>query len=144
MSHPESSGGRFLASLSSAYRELVESGAVSLTVDDGDDETVAKLEPASSNGPRLELRSAGNVAELFLDDLDPFELDETSPKDLEEFESFAHALVNGNVELVSKRTLLGWHPAEVEWPGGQWSLPVNPGVIALFSRPRREKVRGYD
>jgi hypothetical protein len=122
----------------------VESGAVCLTVDDGDDETVAKVEPASSNGPRIELRSAGTVAELFIEDLDPFELDEASPKDLEEFESLARALVNGNVELVSKRTLPGWRATEVEWPGGQWSLPGNPGVVALFSRSRREKVRGYD
>ncbi|MGW4523078.1 hypothetical protein [Amycolatopsis sp. NPDC004378] len=144
MSHPESSGGRFLASLRSAYHELLESGTVTLTVDDGDDETTAKLEPGRSNGPRLELRSAGSVAELFIEDLDPFELDEASPKDLEEFESLAHALVDGNVELVSKRTWSGWRPTEVEWPGGQWSLPGNPGVVTLFSRSRREDVRGYE
>jgi hypothetical protein len=144
MSHPKSSGDRFLASLRSAYRGLLESGTVTLTVDDGDDETVARLEPGRSNGPRLELRSAGSVAELFIEDLDPFELDEASPKDLEEFESLAHALANGNVELVSKRTLSGWRPIEVEWPEGRWSLPGNPGVMTLFSRPRREEVRGYD
>lgn len=46
--------------------------------------------------------------------------------------------------LVSKRTLSGWRPTEVEWPEGQWSFPGNPGVMTLFSRPRREEVRGYD
>ncbi|MEU0797626.1 hypothetical protein ABZ342_46820 [Amycolatopsis sp. NPDC005961] len=117
---------------------------MSLTVDDGDDETVAKLEPGRSDGPRLELRSVGTVAELFIGSLDPVELDEASPKDLAEFESLARALVDGDVELVSERTLRGRRPAEVRWPGGRWSLPGNPGVMALFSRSRREKVRGYD
>lgn len=144
MSHSESSGGRFLASLRSAFHELLESGTVSLTVDDSDDETVAKLKPERSDGPRLELRSVGTVAELFIEDLDPFELDEASPKDLEEFESLARALVEGNVELVSKRTLPGRRPTEVEWPGGRWSLPGSPGVVTLLSRSRWEKVRGYD
>jgi hypothetical protein len=134
------SGGRFLASLRAAFRRLLEDGAVSLTVDG---EMVARLEPAASDGPRLELRSTGSTAELFVDDLDPFELDEASPEDLGEFRSFTRALAEGNVELVSRRRLAGWCPAAVEWPGGRWSLPSAPGVVALFARERREKVRGY-
>ncbi len=51
------------------------------------------------------------------------------------------ALIAGNVELVFEKTLLGRRPAEVGWPGGRWSLPGNPGVVALFFGTRREKVR---
>ncbi|MGK3205089.1 hypothetical protein [Amycolatopsis sp. MEPSY49] len=141
MNHPDD---RFLATLRSAYHRLLESGVVSLTVDGSGEQTVAKLEPVTSRGPRVELRSTGTVAELFLDDLDPFEVDAASANDLAEFESFARALADGNAELVFARTLLGRRPAAVGWPGGRWSLPANPGVVALFSRPRREKIRGYD
>lgn len=73
--------------------------------------------------------------ELFIDDLDPFEVD--SPEDFEEFAALIQALVEGELEVVFRRTLLGWRPAAVEWPGGRWSLP------GLGFRSRREKVRAY-
>ncbi|WP_125737227.1 hypothetical protein [Amycolatopsis sp. WAC 04197] len=143
MSYTQPAADRFVGALRTAYRGLIESGAVSLAVDHGDAETIVRLEPTASGAPRLELRMTGSVGELFLDDLDPFEVDETSPDDVEEFASFTRALVDGQLELVSRKTLLGWRPAAVEWPGGQWSLPGNPGIVGLFFRPRTEKVRGY-
>ncbi|MFK0244934.1 hypothetical protein ACIQUM_09560 [Amycolatopsis azurea] len=143
MSHSWSQAEQFVGVLRAAYRQLIESEAISLTVDHGDAETVVRLEPAASDGPRLQLRMTGSAGELFLDDLDPFELDETSPKDVEEFASLTQALVGGQVELIFRRALRGWRPAAVEWPGGQWSLPGNPGIISLFSPSRREKVREY-
>ncbi|MFE5504906.1 hypothetical protein ACFQ73_20260 [Amycolatopsis japonica] len=143
MSYPRPSTGRFVGAIRTAYRELIEGGKVSLIVDHNDAEKTVRVEPAVSGVPRLELRMTGSVGELFLDDLDPFEVDETLPEDVEEFASFTRALVDGRLELVFRKTLLGWRPAAVEWPGGQWSLPGNPGIVGLFSRPRREKVRGY-
>lgn len=132
---------RFVDSLGTAYRRLSESGAVSITVDHGDAETVARVEPAVPGAPRLLLRMAGSGGELFLDDLDAFEVD--SPEDVEEFAALMRALVAGEVELVFRKTLLGWRPAAVEWPGGEWSLPGNPGLVGWAFRARREKVRGY-
>ncbi|WP_394362830.1 hypothetical protein [Amycolatopsis sp. SB7-3] len=143
MSYSQPSADQFVGALRTAYGELIESGKVSLIVDHNDAEKTVRIEPAVSGVPRLELRMTGSVGELFLDDLDPFEVDETLPEDVEEFASFTRALVDGQLELVSRKTLLGWRPAAVEWPGGQWSLPGNPGIVGLFSRPRREKVRGY-
>ncbi|MGW5705455.1 hypothetical protein [Amycolatopsis japonica] len=143
MSYSQPSADQFVGALRTAYRELIEGGKVSLIVDHNDAEKTVRIEPAVSGVPRLELRMTGSVGELFLDDLDPFEVDETLPEDVEEFASFTRALVDGQLELVSRKTLLGWRPAAVEWPGGQWSLPGNPGIVGLFSRPRREKVRGY-
>ncbi|MGW4826178.1 hypothetical protein ACWEOG_01255 [Amycolatopsis japonica] len=143
MSYSQPSADQFVGALRTAYRELIEGGKVSLIVDHNDAEKTVRVEPAVSGVPRLELRMTGSVGELFLDDLDPFEVDETLPEDVEEFASFTRALVDGQLELVSRKTLLGWRPAVVEWPGGQWSLPGNPGIVGLFSRPRREKVRGY-
>ncbi|MFC3455491.1 hypothetical protein [Amycolatopsis speibonae] len=143
MSYSQPTADRFVGALRTAYRELIESGAVSLTVDHDDAETIVRLEPTVSGAPRLQLRMAGSTGELFLDDFDPFELDEASPDDVEEFASFTRALVDGQLALVFRKTLLGWRPAAVEWSGGQWSLPGNPGVVGLLFRPRREKVRGY-
>ncbi|MFI0803422.1 hypothetical protein [Amycolatopsis lurida] len=87
------------------------------------------------------LRMAGGGGELFLDDLDAFEVD--SPEDVEEFTALMRALVEGEVELAFRKTLFGWRPSAVEWPGGQWSLPGNPGLVGWAFRSRREKVRGY-
>jgi len=134
---------RFVSALRTAYRGLIEDGAVSLTVDRGDVDTVVRLDPAVSGAPRLQLRMTGSIGELFLDDLDPFEVDEASPEDVEEFGAFTRALVDGQLELVFRKTLFGWRPAAVEWAGGQWSLPGNPGVVGLLFRSRREKVRKY-
>ncbi|MFD5094828.1 hypothetical protein ACFWMR_29800 [Amycolatopsis thailandensis] len=143
MNYSQPTADPFVGALRTAYRELIESGTVSLTIDHGDAETTVRLEPTVSGAPRLQLRMAGRTGELFLDDFDPFELDEASPDDVREFASFTRALVDGQLALVSRKTLLGWRPAAVEWPGGQWSLPGNPGVVGLLFRPRKEKVRGY-
>ena len=143
MSYSRPSADRFVEAIRTACRGPIEDGTVSFTVDRGDAETVARLEPAVSGGPRLELRMTGNVGELFLDDLDPFEVDEALPEDVEEFASFTRALVDGELELHFRKTLFGWRPAAVEWPGGRWSLPGIPGVVGLFFRSHREKVRGY-
>ncbi|WP_410603191.1 hypothetical protein [Amycolatopsis sp. lyj-90] len=143
MNQPQPSADRFVDSLRTAYLELIESKAVSISVDQGDAVTVVRVEPAVSGAPRLQLQMTGSIGELFLDDLDPFEVDETSPEDVEEFATFTQALVDGQLELVFRKTLHGWRPAAVEWPGGQWSLPGNPGIVGLLFRSRREKVRGY-
>ncbi|WP_410651295.1 hypothetical protein [Amycolatopsis sp. cmx-4-54] len=132
---------RLVDSLRTAYRRLMESGAVSVSVDQGDAETVVRVESAVPGAPCLLLRMAGSVGELFLDDLDAFEVD--SSEDVEEFAALMRALVEGEVELVFRKTLLGWRPAAVEWPGGEWSLPGNPGLVGWAFRSRREKVPGY-
>ncbi|UUV30842.1 hypothetical protein NQK81_39790 [Amycolatopsis roodepoortensis] len=132
------SADRFVDSLEAAYRRLIESGAVSLSVEHDDDETVVRVEPAVPGAPRLLLRMTGSTGDLFLDDLDAFEVD--SPEDDEEFAAFARALADGEVEVVFRRTLLGWRPAGVEWPGGGWSFP---GLFGWAFRSRREKVQGY-
>lgn len=128
----------FVDSLETAYRRLIESGAVSLTVDHDGAGTVVRVEPAVPGAPRLLLRLTGSAGELFLDDLDAFEV--ASPEDDEEFAALMRALVEGEVELVFRKTLLGWRTAGVEWPGGEWSFP---GLFGWAFRSRREKVRGY-
>ncbi|RSN55172.1 hypothetical protein DMH01_33160 [Amycolatopsis sp. WAC 04182] len=122
---------RFADALGTAYRRLIESGAVSISVAPG----VVRVEPAVPGAPRLELRMTGSVGDLFLDDLDPFEVD--SREDFEEFVAFVQALVDGELDVVFRRTLLGWRPAAVEWPGGLWSLP------GVGFGSRRERVRAY-
>jgi hypothetical protein len=134
---------RFLSSLQAAFRELLDRHVVSPSLDEGDGERIARFESTNSTGVRVELRTTGAVAELFLDDLEPVELDENSSKDLEEFDSFARALASGDVRLVRMRTWRGWRPKAIEWPGGIWYLPGNPGVIALVSKDRRERMRRY-
>ncbi|ANN17180.1 hypothetical protein SD37_17050 [Amycolatopsis orientalis] len=116
-----------------AYQGLIEDGTVSFAVDHDDAETVARLEPVVSGAPSLELRMTGSAGEVFLDDLDPFEVDEALPEDVEEFASFTRALVDGELELLFRKTLLGRRPAAAEWPGGRWSLPGEPGVVGWLS-----------
>ncbi|QXV55810.1 hypothetical protein [Amycolatopsis sp. TNS106] len=135
------SADRLVDSLGTAYQRLMESRLVSVSVDHGDAETVVRVEPAVPGAPRLLLRTTGGVGELFLDDLDAFEVD--SSEDIEEFTTLLRALVEGEVELLFRKTLFGWRPSAVEWPGGQWSLPGNPGLVGWAFRSRREKVPGY-
>lgn len=137
------SGSRFVDFLRSAYLELLDRGVVTLQIDERDSGIIAKVEPTGLVGPRVELRATGTAAELFVDDLDPFEVDEKSIEDVREFDSLVRALVNGDVELVHKRTLTGWRPAGIHWAGGAWSLPGNPGVLALLSPNRRTNLPGY-
>jgi hypothetical protein len=139
-------GSWFQRVLLDSYQELSSQGLVQVDEGGADPrgEVVTRIHPAEGhNGPRIELRAQQSTADLFIDDLEPFEIREEAEGDRKDFAALIKALVAGGAGIRQVRGLRGWKTSAIVWSTGEWEIGRGIGIPRQFLSQRHDPLPKY-